>query len=158
MIRFAVDHPVATWMLFTAAIVTGIYAVPRLNIEAMPETDLPELSISTYWNGASPSAIQRSITLPIEEAAAGCHGVEDIDSRSRHSQSTVTVQYMRGTDMDFARLELSELLGAVRRNLPAALTPRCSVLLSQLRLQSPWVPRPRSSAIAPSIHRLCFAP
>ena len=119
MIRFAVDHPVATWMLFTAAIVTGIYAVPRLNIEAMPETDLPELSISTYWNGASPSAIQRSITLPIEEAAAGCHGVEDIDSRSRHSQSTVTVQYKRGTDMDFARLELSELLGAVRRNLPA---------------------------------------
>ena len=71
MIRFAVDHPVATWMLFTALIVTGVYAVPRLNIEAMPETDLPELSISTYWNGASPSAIQRSITLPIEEAAAG---------------------------------------------------------------------------------------
>ena len=38
MIRFAVDHPVATWMLFTALIVTGVYAVPRLNIEAMPET------------------------------------------------------------------------------------------------------------------------
>jgi HAE1 family hydrophobic/amphiphilic exporter-1 len=65
MIRFAVDHPVATWMLFTALIVTGVYAVPRLNIEAMPETDLPELSIVTSWNGASPSAIQRSITLPI---------------------------------------------------------------------------------------------
>jgi HAE1 family hydrophobic/amphiphilic exporter-1 len=119
MIRFAVDHPVATWMLFTALIVTGVYAVPRLNIEALPETDLPELSIVTSWNGASPSAIQRSITLPIEEAVAGCHGVEDIDSRSRHGQSSVTVKYKRGTNMDFARLELSEQLGAVRRNLPA---------------------------------------
>ena len=119
MIRFAVDHPVATWMLFTALIVTGVYAVPKLNIEAMPETDLPELSITTGWNGASPSAIQRSITLPIEEAVAGCHGVEDIDSRSRHGQSQVTVKYKRGTNMDFARLELSEQLGAVRRTLPA---------------------------------------
>jgi multidrug efflux pump subunit AcrB len=119
MIRFAVDHPVATWMLFTALIVTGVYALPRLNIEAMPETELPELSIVTYWDGASPSAIQRSVTLPIEEAVAGCHGVEDLDSRSRHGQSSVTVKYKRGTDMEFARLELSERLGAVRRNLPA---------------------------------------
>jgi len=119
MIRFAVDHPVATWMLFSALIVTGVYAVPRLNIEAMPETDLPELSIITSWNGASPSAIQRSITLPIEEAVAGCHGVEDVDSRSQHGRSTVTVKYKRGTNMEFARLELSEQLGAVRQNLPA---------------------------------------
>ncbi|RKZ15101.1 hypothetical protein DRQ50_07985, partial [bacterium] len=80
---------------------------------------LPELSVTTNWNGASPSAIQRSVTLPIEEAVAGCHGIEDIDSESRHGRSTVTVKYKRGTDMDFARLELSEQLGAVRRNLPA---------------------------------------
>lgn len=119
MIRFAVDHPVATWMLFTALIVTGIYALPKLNVEAMPETDLPELSIITNWNGASPSAIQRSVTLPIEEAVAGCHGVEDLDSQSRHGQSTVTAKFKRGTNMEFARLELSERLGAVRRNLPA---------------------------------------
>ena len=119
MIRFAVDHPVATWMLFAALMVTGIYALPKLNIEAMPETELPELSIVTSWNGASPSAIQRSVTLPIEEAVAGCHGVEDLDSQSRHGQSTVTAKFKRGTDMEFARLELSERLGSVRRNLPA---------------------------------------
>lgn len=119
MIRFAVDHPVATWMLFAALIVTGVYALPKLNVEAMPETELPELSIVTTWNGASPSAIQRSITLPVEEAVAGCHAVEDLDSQSRHGQSTVTVKYKRGTDMEFARLELSERLGSVRRNLPS---------------------------------------
>ena len=44
--------------------------------------------------------------------------MEDIDSRSQHGQSTVTVKYKRGTNMDFARLELSEQLGAVRRTLP----------------------------------------
>jgi len=118
MIRFFVDHPVATWMLFAALMVCGLYAVPRLDIEAMPETDLPKLTVFTAWNGASPSAIQRSITLPVEEAAAQCRGVEEIESTSRHGRSTVEISYQRDIDIEFARLELNEQLGNVRRNLP----------------------------------------
>ncbi len=119
MIRFWVDHPVATWMLFAALMICGLYALPRLDFEAMPETDLPKLTITTAWPGASPTAVQRSVTLPIEEAAAQCHGVEDIESTSRHGNSTVEVSFVRDQDIEFARLELSEHLGAVRRNLPA---------------------------------------
>lgn len=119
MIRFFVDHPVATWMLFTALMVCGLYALPRLNIEAMPETELPKLTVYTRWAGASPSAIQRAITLPVEEAAAQCRGIESIASTSRHGQSTVEISYQRDIDIKFARLELNEHLGNVRRNLPA---------------------------------------
>lgn len=119
MIRFCVDHPVATWMLFTALVLLGVYAMPRLEIEAMPETELPSLSISTNWNGASPAAVQRSLTIPIEEAARKVHGVEEITSRSRPGNSTVTVSFRRDVDMEFAQLDLGEQLGSVRRNLPA---------------------------------------
>lgn len=119
MIRFFVRHPVATWMLFAALIISGLYALPRLSIEAMPETELPSLSISTNWNGASPSAVQRSITIPIEEAAQRVHGVEEINAKSAPGRSNVEVKFRRKTNLEFARLELSEQLGAVRRNLPA---------------------------------------
>jgi hydrophobic/amphiphilic exporter-1 (mainly G- bacteria), HAE1 family len=119
MIRFFVDHPVATWMLFAALMVSGLYALPRLNIEAMPETELPKLTVYTNWLGASPSAVQRSLTLPIEEAAARCRGIESIASTSRHGRSTVEISYQRDIDIKFARLELNEQLGNVRRNLPA---------------------------------------
>ncbi|MFO7654053.1 MAG: efflux RND transporter permease subunit [Candidatus Krumholzibacteriia bacterium] len=119
VIRFAVDHPVATWMAFAALLVMGLYALPRLDVEAMPETALPELTITTAWNGASPSAVQRSITVPIEEAVAGCHGVEELTSTSRHGRSEVTVAFRREVDIEFARLEVSEQLAAVRRHLPA---------------------------------------
>lgn len=118
MIRFFVDHPVATWMLFAAMMVSGLYALPRLDIEAMPETELPKLTVYTTWLGASPSAIQRSITLPIEEAAAQCRGIESIASTSRHGRSTVEISYQRDIDIKFARLELNEHLGNVRRSLP----------------------------------------
>jgi HAE1 family hydrophobic/amphiphilic exporter-1 len=119
MIRFWVQHPVATWMLLTALIICGVYALPHLSIEAMPELELPSLTIVTSWTGASPKAIQRSITVPIEEAVRRVHGVEEVTARSSPGRSEVEVAFRRGTNLDFARLDLSEQLGAVRRSLPA---------------------------------------
>ncbi len=118
MIRFWVDHPVATWMLFTALAICGAYALPRLSVEAMPETSLPSLSIRTAWTGASPRSVQRALTIPLEEAVRNVHGVEEIKARSSPGQSLIEVSFRRDVNLDFARLELSEQLGAVRRRLP----------------------------------------
>jgi HAE1 family hydrophobic/amphiphilic exporter-1 len=118
MTKFFVRHPVTTWMIFAMFVVLGVYSLPKLQIEAMPEVDLPELRVFTRWNGASPKAIQRSITIPVEEAARNIHGVEEIESRSNPAWSSVTVKFRRDIDIDFARMELNEQLGTVRRNLP----------------------------------------
>ena len=122
MTRFFVRHPVTTWMLFTAFVVMGIYSLPKLKVEAMPEVALPSLTVSTSWNGASPKSIQRSITLPIEEAVRKVKGVEKVESTSKMGQSTVKVEFSRDRELDFARLDLNEQLGSVRRNLPLTAT------------------------------------
>ncbi len=119
MIRYFVDHPVTTWMIFAALVLMGVYALPRLEIEAMPETELPSLTVVTSWNGASPAAVQRSLTIPIEEAARKVHGIEKLTSRSRPGRSEVSVSFRRDTDMEFAQLDMSEQLGGIRGNLPA---------------------------------------
>ncbi len=118
MTRFFVRHPVTTWMIFGAFVVLAIYALPKMEVEAIPEVDLPSLTVVTAWNGASPKAIQRSITIPIEEAVRGLKGAQEIESTSRGGVSTVKVEFSRDTDIDFARLNLNEQLGSVRRNLP----------------------------------------
>jgi HAE1 family hydrophobic/amphiphilic exporter-1 len=118
MTRFFVRHPVTTWMIFTAFVVLAIYALPKIEVEALPEIDLPKLTVQTRWSGASPKAIQRSITLPIEEAVRDLHGVESVRSTSRAGESLVEVEFRRDIDIDFARLHLNEQLGTVRRNLP----------------------------------------
>jgi HAE1 family hydrophobic/amphiphilic exporter-1 len=118
MTRFFVRHPVTTWMVFAAFAVLGTYALPKLQLEAIPEVNLPTLTIQTYWIGASPDAIQRSITIPIEEAVQKVHGVEEVKSTSRAGRSQVEVSFRRSVDIEFARVELNEQLGTVRRNLP----------------------------------------
>ena len=118
MTRFFVRFPVTTWMIFVSFVVLGSYAIPRLKIEAVPDVNNPTLTVTTQWNGASPQAVQRSISIPIEEAVQDVHGIEKIESVSRAGSSTVTLTFRRDVDIDFARLELNEQLGDVRRNLP----------------------------------------
>ncbi len=105
-------------MIFAAFVVLALYAVPRIEVEAIPEVSLPSLTVSTSWGGASPKAIQRSITLPVEEAVRNVYGIESVRSTSRAGRSTVQVEFRRDVDIDFARLNLNEQLGSVRRNLP----------------------------------------
>jgi len=105
-------------MIFGVFVVLGAYALPRLQIEAIPSVDLPQLTITTSWVGASPQAIQRSITVPVEEAVRDVHGVEKIESKSNYGNSRVTVSFRHGINLDFAQLDLNEQLGDVRRGLP----------------------------------------
>ncbi len=123
MTRFFVNHPVTTWMIFLAFAVLAVYAVPKIEIEALPEVDLPSLSVTTRWQGASPKAVQRALTRPIEEAVRNVHGVESVKSTSRAGESLVEVEFRRDVDLDFARLHLSEQLGAIRRDLPPSTSP-----------------------------------
>jgi HAE1 family hydrophobic/amphiphilic exporter-1 len=123
MTRFFVRHPVTTWMIFLAFAVLAVYAIPRIEIEALPEVDLPSLTVSTRWQGASPKAVQRALTRPIEEAVRNVHGIESVKSTSRAGESQVEVEFRRDVDLDFARLHLSEQLGAIRRDLPANASP-----------------------------------
>ena len=118
MTRFFLRRPVTTWMIFASFVVMAIYAVPRIEVEAIPELDLPSLTIQTQWNGASPKAIQRSITLPVEEAVRNVYGVESVTSTSRAGMSLVEVEFRREIDIEFARLNVNEQLGSVRRGLP----------------------------------------
>ncbi len=118
MTKFCVRFPVTTWMIFVSFVVLGAYSIPRLKIEAVPDVNLPTLTVSTGWNGASPQAVQRSITIPIEEAVQDVHGVEKVESTSRAGNSTVEISFRREVEIDFARLDLNEQLGDVRRNLP----------------------------------------
>lgn len=123
MTRFFVRHPVTTWMIFLAFVVLAVYAIPRIEIEALPEVDLPSLTVVTRWQGASPKAVQRALTRPIEEAVRNVHGVESLKSTSRASESVVEVEFRRDIELNFARLHLSEQLGAIRRDLPLNATP-----------------------------------
>lgn len=122
MIRFSIRRPIAVAMAYLAVSLLGVAAWVLVPIELLPETELPRLSVSASWPGASPEATEAFLTSPLEAAIQQVRGVEKVSSTSEERNgtgtATISVEFARGTDMDFVRLELSERLAALDEDLP----------------------------------------
>lgn len=124
MIGGSIRRPVAVAMGCLAVALMGASAWRNIPIGLLPDTRLPRLTVSAEWPGASPETVEAFLTSPIEAAVQQVRGVEKVISLSSEVQGTGTsgieVQFSRDTDMDFARLDLSERLSALEEELPPA--------------------------------------
>src|SRR5688572_3959932 len=125
MVRFSIQRPVTVAMLYTAISLLGVMAWRNLPIELLPDTDLPRMTVRASWAGASPETVEAFLTSPLESSIQQVRGVEKVVSRSEHNAgsgtATINVEFERETDMDFARLELSERLAALEEDLPSGI-------------------------------------
>ena len=124
MIGGSIRRPVAVAMGCLAVALLGASAWRNIPIGLLPDTRLPRLTVRAEWPGASPETVEAFLTSPIEAAVQQVRGVEKVISLSSEVQGTGTsiieVQFSRDTDMDFARLDLSERLSALEEELPPA--------------------------------------
>src|SRR5687768_10484041 len=108
MIRASIRRPVAITMAYAAIAALGAFAWQNIPIELIPDTDLPRLTVTGSWRGASPETVEAFLTSPLEAVIQQVRGVEKIASTSTEGGAQIAVEFARDVDMDFARLELSE--------------------------------------------------
>jgi HAE1 family hydrophobic/amphiphilic exporter-1 len=124
---FSVRKPVFTTMVTLIVIVLGAVSLSRLKIDLLPDIELPTLSISTDYQGASPEVMERLVTQVIEEIVATIPGVEDMTSKSSQGTSRVRVSFVWGTDINTATLDVQTLLEREINELPEdVVRPRVS--------------------------------
>jgi HAE1 family hydrophobic/amphiphilic exporter-1 len=123
MIRLSLRRPVAVAMTYAAVALLGVAAWKNVPIELLPDTRLPRLTVTASWPGASPETVEAFLTAPLEASVQQVRGVERIVSQSFEQQGTGTAQidieFQRATDMDFARLDLSERVATLEESLPS---------------------------------------
>ena len=123
MIGAAIRRPVAVTMAYVAIALLGYAAWRNIPLELLPETQLPQLTVQASWPGSSPEAVESFVTSPIEGTIQQVEGVEQVSSVSEAGRAVIQVEFSQETDMDFARLDLSERLAALRDELPARVAP-----------------------------------
>ena len=108
LIRYAVTHPVTVWMVTLAAVVFGLTALGRLDLRLLPEIRYPSLTVQTDFPGTAPVDVENLLTKPIEESVGVIRNVRTVRSVSRSGQSDVTLEFLWGTDMDVAGVDVRE--------------------------------------------------
>jgi len=120
LIEIATERRV-TIVMFTVAIgLFGLVSLSRLNLNLLPDISYPTLTIRTELTGAAPVEVENLLTKPIEEAVGVIRNVRLVRSVSRSGQSDVTLEFLWGTDMDVAGVEVREKLDILTLPLEAS--------------------------------------
>jgi multidrug efflux pump subunit AcrB len=121
--RVSVANPVFATMVMVALTVLGLFSYARLGVEQMPDVTLPVAFIEVEYPGASPEAVERELSKPIEEAVNSVAGIERITSRSFEGRSQTNVEFTLDADVGRAMDDLRDRLAAIRSSLPRDAEP-----------------------------------
>ena len=119
LLQFSIKN---RWLMMVAALglaALGIYNYQRLPIDAVPDITNVQVQVNSSTPGYSPLEAEQRVTFPIETAMAGIPKVEYTRSLSRYGLSQVTVVFEDGTDIYWARQQVTERLQQAKDQLPA---------------------------------------
>ncbi len=115
---FFLRRPVMALMINLALVCGGVFAYTRLQLNDMPEVNIPIVTISISLPGASPSLIQSTITKPVEDAVAVISGVDTISSVSSTGLSETTIKFDLSQTSNEAMQECRDKVDAITGDFP----------------------------------------
>lgn len=110
----------------------GLYNLTRLNVDAVPDITNVQVQINSEAPGFSPLETEQRITYIVENAMSGLPRLDYTRSLSRYGLSQITVIFEEGTDIYWARQQISERLQTVRSELPLDVEPTLGPIASGL--------------------------
>ncbi|HCR90040.1 MAG TPA: acriflavin resistance protein, partial [Prolixibacteraceae bacterium] len=105
-------------VIFTILALAGIYSYTRLNVELIPNIDIPVNVVMTVYPGAAPSEVESSVTKPIEDAVSGMEGIDKLNSYSFENISVVVIQLKDDMDADISLQDCERKVNMIQSDLP----------------------------------------
>ncbi|UCF65158.1 MAG: efflux RND transporter permease subunit [bacterium] len=117
--KFAIEKPVTISVSFLAILVIGFIAFQQIPIELLPTGfRAPFLGVWVPYRNANPREIEEQIARPVEEEVRTVNGVKTVRSFSHTDGCWIGLEFVQGTDMDFAYDQLRDRMERVRPLLP----------------------------------------
>jgi HAE1 family hydrophobic/amphiphilic exporter-1 len=119
LIDFAIRRRVTIVMCTVAIALFGLVSLSRLKLNLLPDLSYPTLTVRTELPGAAPLEVENLVTRPVEEAVGIIRNVRQVRSVSRSGQSDVILEFVWGTDMDLAGIDVREKIDLLQLPLEA---------------------------------------
>lgn len=116
--KTVLQRPVAAMVIVASLIIFGINSIMGMNLQLIPDMDMPVMLVITTYPQAGPEDVERLVTKEIEDELGTLAGLENIYSSSMENMSMVMFSFEYGTDMDDAFIDMQEAVERVKRSLP----------------------------------------
>ncbi len=166
LIRFALSQRVFFVLLALTILGFGVKSYKELPIDAFPDISPTQVKMIIKSNGMTPAEIESRITMPIEMNMVGIPYQTMMRSTSKYGLCDITIDFEDGTDIYWARQQVSERLTSIQGDLPSNIegglapisTPLSDILmftiesdnlsLTEKRTLLDWIISPKIRAIS----------
>ncbi|MBI1382175.1 MAG: MMPL family transporter [Planctomycetaceae bacterium] len=138
-IAAAVKNPYTVAVAVILSLLFSYLALTSIPIQLKPTVDVPRITVTTIYRGAGAQEVEEEVTRELEDVLQAAEGLAEMISESTEGQSTITLEYDFGQDMQLAVIDVTNKL-TQRGPLPAeAEEPAVKIASANDRDRMMWV-------------------
>lgn len=122
IIELALRQRIMVLVMAVMLSMAGYLAYQQLPIDAFPDVSSTQVKVIVKSAGMTPEEVEMRITAPIEVEMLGIPQQSGLRSVAKYALTDITVDFEDGTDIYWARQQVSERLSNVWGNLPSNVT------------------------------------
>ena len=115
---FSVRKPYTIVVAVVIIAILGVVSVTGMNLELLPNIDLPVTVVTTPYIGASPEEVENAVTQPMEQSMATLTNISSISSISQENMSVMILEFEESANMDSVLVEMRENLDTLSAGMP----------------------------------------
>jgi heavy metal efflux system protein len=160
LIAFALTQRLLTVLAALSLAAGGLWALAGLPIDAFPDVSPTQVKLILKVPGMTPEEVESRVVAPLEQELLGIPSQAVLRSTAKYGIADITIDFVEGTDLYWARQQVGERFGSAAADLPPGLsgglapvtTPLGDVFmftiegplsLTEKRTLIDWVIRPR---------------
>jgi HAE1 family hydrophobic/amphiphilic exporter-1 len=116
--ELCIRRPVMTILLMASLALAGFFGYRQLPIAAIPRIEVPTITVSVEFPGASPDTMAVSVAAPLERQFSTIAGVTAITSLNTEGRTQVTLEFDLNRNIDAAALDVQSAISVAARRLP----------------------------------------
>lgn len=121
LIRFSLTQRIFVLLIGIGIILIGAYSWMNIAIDAFPDISPTQVKVILKAPGMTAEEIEAQITLPLETELLGIPNQEVLRSTTKYAISDITLAFIEGTDIYWARQQVAERLNNIWASLPAGI-------------------------------------
>jgi cobalt-zinc-cadmium resistance protein CzcA len=122
LVAFSLSYRLLVLGLALVVAILGTWAFLRLPVDAYPNIAQTQVKIILKAPGMTPEEVESRVITPIETEMLGIPGQAVLRSTAKYAIADVTIDFVDGTDIYWARNQVAERLSGVMADLPGSVS------------------------------------
>lgn len=132
LVAFALSQRLFVVLSVLLLIGAGAVFLPSLPIDAFPDVSPVQVKVIMKAPGLTPEEVEQRITVPIELELLGLPNKNILRSTTKYALADITVDFEDGTNIYWARNQVSERLANISRDFPDGVSGGLAPITSPL--------------------------